>query len=404
MKRISLLYFAEKRIMRYSGYFVAGFLALVPALWAGCNKLDSADAETPVPEETAAFVSLPEVARLLSAVSLEAEHLEEVHRAALVSAGNGYDEEYRMKDLFAAPGTGVGEEVSTKVADTWRHPLRDALREAFLSTKASDGEGSAWLDSLALSDVQIYWPGSDDWDGSTLPVITYDPGEGATRNEGFAVQPDGTVKKVMVDEQMVLERPVWVINRNSDAEYKSLELLRREDPSWGSGGGDILVKSGEDTELKSLVLRSLKARRQFDSWFAGASEFFVKIGAIENFVASTEAELRLYDPTITDFMIVVRRKQMGEEVPFNAVLVSEWSRQLTSCALMIIEDDGGTRNTWKCSAVVKVESKSYGVELELPLYSRDDIVWRGSLSRRYLEKYSGMARQYGDVDLVMELM
>ena len=130
----------------------------------------------------------------------------------------------------------------------------------------------------------------------------------------------------------------------------------------------------------------------------------MKIGAIENFVASTEAELRLYDPTITDFMIVVRRKQMGQEVPFNAVLVSEWSQQLTSCALMIVEDDGGTRNTWKCSAVVKVESKSYGVELELPLYSRDDIVWRGSLSRRYLEKYSGQSRSYGDVDLVMELM
>ena len=71
---------------------------------------------------------------------------------------------------------------------------------------------------------------------------------------------------------------------------------------------------------------------------------------------------------------------------------------------MIVEDDGGTRNTWKCNAVVKVESKSYGVELELPLYSRDDIVWRGSLSRRYLEKYSGQSRSYGDVDLVMELM
>ena len=404
MKRISLLYFAEKRIMRYSGYFFAGLVALVAALLAGCNKLDDTGVEAPVPEEVPAFVSLPEVAQLLAAVPLEAEHLEEVHRAALTSAGNGYDEEYRMKDLFAAPGTGVGEEASTKAADAWRHPLREALREALLGTKASDGEASAWLDSLALSDVQIYWPGSEDWDGSALPVITYDPGEGATRNEGYALQPDGSVKKVMVDEQMTLERPVWVVNRNSDAEYKSLELLRREDPSWGTGGGDILVKSAQDPDLKSLVLRSLKTKRQYDSWFAGASEFFVKIGAIENFVASTEAELRLYDPTITDFMIVVRRKQMGQEVPFNAVLVSEWSQQLTSCALMIVEDDGGTRNTWKCSAVVKVESKSYGVELELPLYSRDDIVWRGSLSRRYLEKYSGQSRSYGDVDLVMELM
>ena len=403
MKRISLLYFAEKRIMRYSGHFIAGLLALVPALLAGCNKLDDTGVEAPVPEEAPAFVSLPEVAQLLAAVPLEAEHLEEVHRAALTSAGNGYDEEYRMKDLFAAPGTGVGEDASTKAADAWRHPLREALREALLGTKASDGEASAWLDSLALSDVQIYWPGSEDWDGSALPVITYDPGEGATRNEGYALQPDGSVKKVMVDEQMTLERPVWVVNRNSDAEYKSLEMLRREDPSWGTGGGDILVKSAQDPDLKSLVLRSLKTKRQYDSWFAGASEFFVKIGAIENFVASTEAELRLYDPTITDFMIVVRRKQMGQEVPFNAVLVSEWSQQLTSCALMIVEDDGGTRTNWKCQATVKIQSKSYGFDIDIPYNEKDDVVWRGQLSARFFEEQDVVYGRFGDVICSFEL-
>ena len=401
MKRISLLYFAEKRIMQYRQWFMGALAALLAALFAGCEKQE----EIPVTEArpvSSSYVSLEEVAQLLASVPLEAEHLEEVHSAALSSAGNGYDEEYRMKDLFAAPGTGVGA-TSTK-ADTYRHPLRDALREAFLATKAGGGKSSAWLDSLALSDVQIYWPSSEGWDGRALPVITYDPGEGAVQNEGYAVQPDGGVKKVMVDEQMTLERPVWVVNRNSDAEYKSLEMRRREDPSWGTGGGDILVKSSGKDDIKTLILRSFTAHRQYDSWFAGAGEFFVKIGALENFTARTEEDLRKYDPVITDFMIVVRRKQVGEEIPFNAVLVSEWSSQLTSCAFMMIEDDGGTRNSWKCNAVVKIESKSYGVELELPLYSRDDIVWRGNLTRRFIEKYSGTVQRFGDVDLVLELI
>ena len=157
-------------------------------------------------------------------------------------------------------------------------------------------------------------------------------------------------------------------------------------------------------DFKTLILRSFTANRQYDSWFAGGAEFFVKIGSLENFTASTEAELRLYEPSVTDFMIVVKRKQVGEEIPFNAVLVSEWTKGLSTCAFMITEDDGGTRTSWKCNAVVKVSSKSYGVELELPLYTRDDVVWRGSLTRNYIEKYNGQVGHFGDVDLVLELI
>ena len=158
------------------------------------------------------------------------------------------------------------------------------------------------------------------------------------------------------------------------------------------------------SDFKTLVLRSFKAMRQYDSWFSGGAEFFVKLASVEDFNASTEPELRLYEPAITDFMIVVRRSQVGEELPFNAVLVSDWTEMLTSCAFMITEDDGGTRSTWKCSAVVKWNSKNYGFEVDLPLNSRDDIVWRGSLTRSYVEKYSGRQVRFGDVELVLELI
>ena len=385
--------------MQYRILPAALAVALVTSLSTGCHRLEYHPHDQ---ADQPAFVSLEEVARLLSSVPLEAGHLEEVHDAALSSAGNGYDEEYRMQDLFRSPGTGVGASAPTK-AGGYRHPLREALREAFMATKSS-GSDAAWLDSLALSDVQIYWPGSEDWDGKTLPVITYDPGDGAVTNEGYLLQPDGTLQKLLVDEQMSYERPVWVVNRNSDAEYKSLEMRRREDPSWGSGGGEILVKSPEESDIRTLVLRSFTAHRQFDSWFAGAAEFFVKMGAIEDFTAGTEAELRLYNPAITDFMVVVRRKQMGQEVPFNAILVSEWTSQLSSCAFRMVEDDGGTRTSWKCNAVVKIESKGYGIELELPLYSRDDIVWRGALTRSFIERNSGSPVRFGDVSLVLELI
>lgn len=71
---------------------------------------------------------------------------------------------------------------------------------------------------------------------------------------------------------------------------------------------------------------------------------------------------------------------------------------------MIVEDDGGTRTSWKCSVTGKYNSKQYGFEIDLPLNSRDDIVWRGSLSRAAIEKYSGKVSPFGDVEVVLELI
>ena len=125
---------------------------------------------------------------------------------------------------------------------------------------------------------------------------------------------------------------------------------------------------------------------------------------MDDFTASTEAELKLYTPMVTDFMIVVKRSQVGKPQPFNAVLVSDWNPQMTHCALMITEDDGGTKTNWKCTALVRIASKSYGVELDLPFNSRDDIVWRGHLTSRWLESNSNTVGHFGDVDLTFELV
>lgn len=362
---------------------------------------------TPVEEEDSLeepAVLLEDVARVLSLVPLGGEQLDEVYDAARASATNGYDEEYRMQELFADPGCGVGDAGGTK-ADAYSKPLRELLRDAVHSTKASTGleDPDAWLDALSASDIQIYWPFSEEWNGDTKPVITFDPGGDAVQNEGYVLEADGTVTKVLVTEEMAKEQPVWVINRNSDADYKTLEMLRREDPDWGHGGGDLVITKGEP-ELKTLVLRSFKSRRNFDSWLAGASEIWIKLAKVEDFKASTEAELRLYDPAITDFMVVVRRGQKGEEIILNTVLVSEWTSQLSSCGLMIVEDDGGTQTSWKCSAVVKYKSQSYGFEVDLPFRTRDDIIWRGSVSRGFVERNSGKPVNLGDVEVVMELI
>ena len=376
-------------------------------LSAACERLDN-DRDLHTGENGYLF-TLEDVAQLVAAVPVGEAQIGEVRDAVSASCGNGYDDEYTMKDLFLTPGTGIGAETATRV-ETYPEPLRDLLaehvRRTLGGTRALDAE--QFLDQLASSDVQIYWPYSELFDGSSeTPVITFDPGDNSIRNIGYLRREDGSVEELIVDEDMARRRPVWVISRNADAEYRSLEMRRREDPDWGTGGGIIGAEtraSSNKNYFQTLVLRSIQANRQFDSWFAGGSEILVKCGAIEDFTASTEAELRLYTPSVTDFLIVVRRNQVGKPVDFNAVLVSEWTGMLDNCAFMMVEDDGGTLTTWKCSAMVRYNSKSYGFEIELPLHSRDDIIWRGALTRTYIERNSGAVGHFGDVDLVMELI
>ena len=382
-------------------------------------------------EEPVYGPSLSEIAGLLAELPFEQEHIAEVHDAVSASSENGYDEEYTMANLFGVPGSGVGDNhLGAKAeAGEYENPVSELIRGHLLSkarTKSSVGgtvfeseeDVERYLDVLASTDIQIYWPFSDGYEGTldTL-VITFDPEDASTANVGYklAFGDDGTARlhsEVVVDETVASEMPVWVVNRNSDDEYLTLDMIRQLYPGWTDDGGSIVInpgkkmatRAGETAGLKTLVLKDFTMLRNYDSWFAGASEFFVKCGSVENFTASTEAELQLYSPSVTDFMVVVKRNQVGIPQPFNAVLVSDWTGQMENCAFMIVEDDGGKQTSWKCTALVRIESKSYGVELDLPFKTRDDIVWRGSLSRRFIETYDGTPSRFGDVNLTFEIV
>lgn len=351
-------------------------------------------------------VSLRDVAVLLSSIDMGQEQLREVHDAVSSSSGNGYDEEYTMKKLFEQPGAGVGDELlKSSPVRTYSVPLRELITEYYSSGKASlDGEGSVpeperCLKYLMDSDLQVYWPNQDNWDGSEFPVITYDPLTGADSNVGYRPCADGSLEEVVVDEKYASEHPVWVVNNNEDAGSVSLDILKKNNPEWGAGGSLVVKSAKSDGGLKSVVLRKFVARRQYDSWFRGAAEFFIKVGAVEKFTAKIEEDLRLYNPSITDFMVVVKRCDVGKEIELNTLLISEWTDQLENCALMIIEDDGGKRTSWDCSATVKYSSKSYGFDISLPYRSNDDIVWRGQLSRNYIEANDNIMGYFGDTRL-----
>lgn len=331
---------------------------------------------------------LSSLARMFAALPIGLDQMEEVKDAASASIGNGYDEEYTMKQLIEAPGCGVGDN-PTK-AGNYTRPLRDMIAEYLATeTKAGAKDVEEYLNALSQSDLQLYWPYSEDWDGEELPIITFDPGYGSDYNYGYKLGRDSNgfsvVDSVYVDEQIAREHPVWVINTNDDAGFTPLDLYTEAAQSS--------TKSGP----RKLFLRSFTMLRHYDSWFRGGSEFFVKCGAVNGFHATTEAEMRLYYPSVTDFMVVVKRKQLGEEVPYNGIIMTDFTNQLENLAFLITEDDGGTQTSWKCSATVKVKSKSYGFECDIPYNEKDDIVWRGQLSASFFQEADWVQGRFGDV-------
>ena len=193
---------------------------------------------------------------------------------------------------------------------------------------------------------------------------------------------------------------MWVFNSNSDAQFSPLRPATHQSSvseDYGRGGTVTFARP------RRLLLKSFKMNRNFDSWFGGASEFWVKCGSVDGFNATTDAELKLFYPSVTDFMIVVKRRDVGVELPYEAILVGDFTPQLEKLVFMITEDDGGTRTNWKCNAVVKIQSKTYGFEVDMPYNEKDDIVWRGQLSARYFEEEDTVHGRFGDVEISFEL-
>lgn len=357
--------------------------------------------------------NLQKLARMFSELPMDGGHLLEVHDAVEASSGNGYDEEYTMDRLLTDPGAGVGSASGSKggpdtkrTASGYANPLRNLIREYFEAHPVTKASVEDMMEQLAASDYQLYWPYSEEWDGETYPIITFDPGYGAESNYGYAVSylEDGTrqIDSVYVDESVAMERPVWVLNTNRDSGFSPVDLFNTVLPSRGSAAtssGSIAAASSH----RKLIMKSFRMLRNYDSWFGGASEFFIKCGSVEGFNASTEAELRLFTPSVTDFMIVVKRKYVKKELPFEVILVSDFSQQLDKVAFLVTEDDGGTRTSWKCQAMVKIQSKSYGIDLDIPYNEKDDIVWRGQLSARFFEEEDYVTGRFGDVIITFEL-
>ena len=180
----------------------------MPLLCANaCNRGD----DTVGRQAAGPLMDRSQVARMLSSLPIGSEQMTEVYEAVSASSDNGYDEEYMMADLLTVPGAGVGSgrQAASKAAAAYGTPLKDMIADYLAvrlrsGTKAGADDVQRYLDELMESEMQIYWPYSENWDGESLPLITFDPGDGSESNYAYVVSGSGggyvVTDSVFVDE------------------------------------------------------------------------------------------------------------------------------------------------------------------------------------------------------------
>ena len=160
-----------------------------------CEELDDDPEKYLSGTDEHTVLPLDDVAALLSEIPIGEDQVREVYDAVTSSSWNGYDEEYMMTDLFREPGAGVGDDrisasaaaarqkamlragVRTRSVREYGTPLRNLIENRLQERYTKAGKASAgpdgpvisvdeYLDALRSSDIQIYWPYSEDWDGT----------------------------------------------------------------------------------------------------------------------------------------------------------------------------------------------------------------------------------------------
>lgn len=160
------------------------------------------------------------VAQLLASIEIDQAIMNEVKIGIDRSVNYGLDEEYRFADMLSPSNSKLCRMGNTS---SLIQKMSDKISHSLLKSSISSSD---FFEYLSQNDIQIYWPYSEDWDGETLPVITFNPENGNEDwNYGYkqVKEADGTISidTVIVDEVYVTENPVWIINRN-ETRYENL--------------------------------------------------------------------------------------------------------------------------------------------------------------------------------------
>lgn len=195
--------------------------------------------------DTAAFKA---IAQKLVMSNMPISVCEDVHQIIQNSMEAGLGEACYLKEVVNDnPKMWIPESTQTK--DFFNNILKFSF-----TGQSSD---SIYVTQEILDKVQIYWPYSENWDGETLPLITW-YGERVNSTTNFAyIYSNGQLRRIRVNDEYAQQHPVWIIN-SARYPHSCFPTLIIEDESDFPGTGNsglIEDEEEEDDDPKPKMLK-----------------------------------------------------------------------------------------------------------------------------------------------------
>ena len=331
-------------------------------------------------------VNLRIMARLVSEIANEYQVLDEVKSGVAQSLRYGMDEELRFRDIL--------EPRESKMLRSSESVLLEILRKAIQKQSEADQLRSSFsLEEFILNEnIQIYWPYSENWDGITQPVVSFDPKNGNEWNYAYRSMtlPSGetVLDSVIINDEYAMNNPVWIINQNN-LEYEALPDFSAGETS--KNGIRFLYESQqEEYEIKEssslrasgdpvYVLRigQFMASKNYDDVFNGGSEFVFSLGRCVSGTSSSNSVTETSYTRITRSRSDIKNKKW---IAVNSIINSDWTTDQRECAFKIYEEDQGGTRYWE----PEIKYMTWTVKPAIPYGSGDDSVYQIIYSRNFI--------------------
>lgn len=255
------------------------------------------------------------IAHLVSSVN-NIDIANEVSKATAQSIKKQWDEVYLFKEILSS---GKNE---NKLSNIDNSHLKKALYIDYTKSNIS------LLEQLSNSNIQIYWPYSENWDGKSIPAVTYAPDNHAQEwNWAYKkiVLSDGSIQidTIFVDEKYAETNPVWVINYSS-SEYNGT-LYNNVNGSFVEATSYI---------AHPWTMTEMQVTHQYDTWLNGGSEIQIQV------ITPT---IPGYAGGVNIISFHVTRKDINNKkwISLNRYLNDDWREEEITNTMIILEKNSG---------------------------------------------------------------
>lgn len=267
-------------------------------------------------------------------------------------------------------------------------PLNYIWDDDFIQTKAGNSGCPLLKDYLTINwlegacrtrseasgtEIVIYWPYSDNWDGSALPTITPSPEDPEQDwNYGYKLYYDRRgelqVDTVVVDDDYAYDNPVWIINY-SEISYEDMKRIIESKMS---------TKSADTGHMWSVVEATVS--KQYDNIFQGGAEMEFHVGY---------PELEGYAKGEAILPVFFTRKEIRNETPKvieDGILNTDWTEAELTNLLIIVEHDNGDPKTITTTTGVTDQETGItnSVGLSVTITDKDELIYQQNLKRSFV--------------------